>query len=119
MESVHQNGKKNGEALHYGNLKFAIVEDKKDWDLSGINSYDAVIITKTKPVFVQNMVQKIRTSKAENIFLKPIFVIGEVDDLDRTTRCLIDGNLASKNNLMYASETVNAIKNKIDNLDKD
>ena len=119
MESVHQNGKKTVEALQYGNLNFAIVEDKKDWDLSGIKAYDAVIITKTKPVFVQNMVQKIRTSKEENIFLKPIFVIGDVDDLDRTTRFLIDGNLASTNNLMYASETVNAIKNKIENLNLD
>lgn len=102
--------------LKYGNLQFAVVEDKKELDLNGTKSYDAIIITKTNPLFVQNLVQRIRVSKDENIYLKPVFVNGDIDDLDPTTESLIDGSLASTNNLMHVSERVNVIKNKIKEL---
>jgi len=98
---------------NYDDYAFGVIQDKSRLELNQIKQLDAVIIQKTDPLFTYHHVRLLRVAKEHQIYLKPLFVMGNIEDLSVTIQALIDSSITSLNNMAYMADQVHTIKNKV------
>lgn len=104
------------EPHYFDQYTLGFADDKDQIQLEEIKSLDAVILRKSEPVFTRYQIRAIRTSREENIYLVPLFILGSIEDLETNITQLVDSSLSSIDQLRHASEQVFYIKERLQNL---
>lgn len=94
---------------------FAIIEDYLLLDLEELKNADGVLIISHTQAMTGHMVTRIRTSREMEVYLIPLFIVGNPDSLPIAISQVIDGSVTSTGELYRLTEEVKRIKQNMKN----
>lgn len=98
------------EIQYSGDISFGIIDDYESLPFAQLKALHALIIKKSDALLTYKAVVSLKNSDEMAIYLKPLFIFGNIDELDTLTKSLIDGDITSMGQITYLVDEVNYIR---------
>lgn len=86
---------KEDSIIEFGGFTFLLIDALDNLDVENVQFHSAVIIQGKDRAFIRQIVTRIRSNNAADIYLKPIFILKGITIVDPMVNKLVDGTLYS------------------------